>query len=370
MKIYLIAGEASGDLHAANLILAFKKLHPDAEFRAWGGDLMAAAGAEVVKHYRELAFMGFAEVVRNLPAILGNLQFCKDDIRAFAPDLVVFIDYPGFNLRIAPFVKSLGIQTAYYISPQLWAWKAGRVKIIRAHIDLMICILPFEEAWFAQHGVKAHYVGHPLLDALAKYPFQTDFKAAHQLDERPILALLPGSRKQEIRLKLPIMLAAASRFTGHQVLVAAAPGQEDSFYTEVAAGKEMRTVRNQTYDLLRNAEAAMVTSGTATLETALLSCPELVAYKGSRISYAIGRQLVKVKYISLVNLILDRLLVREFIQNDCTAEKLANETEQLLHNTAYRQQLNTGYKELQQTLGGAGASARAAALLSNFIKAL
>jgi len=370
MKIYLIAGEASGDLHASKLIRELKKLHPNAEFRAWGGDLMAAAGAQIIKHYRELAFMGFAEVLRNLPAILGNMRFCKDDILAFKPDLVVFVDYPGFNLRIAPFVKSLGIKTAYYISPQLWAWKEGRVKLIRQYIDLMICILPFETNWYAQHGIKAYYVGHPLLDALAEHPFDSHFRATHQLDERPILALLPGSRKQEIRLKLPIMLEAASHFSDHQILVAAAPGQEDAFYTEIAAGKAMTAIGNKTYDLLRNAEAAMVTSGTATLETALLMCPELVAYKGSSISYAIGRRLVKVKYISLVNLILDRLLVKEFIQVDCNAAKLALETGELIHNEGYRQHLKEGYAELREKLGGPGASSRAAELISNFLKAL
>lgn len=370
MKIYLIAGEASGDMHAARLIRAFKKLHPTAEFRAWGGDLMAAEGAVLVKHYRDLAFMGFAEVIRNLPAILGNMRLCKQDIRAFQPDLVVFVDYPGFNLRIAPYVKSLGIKTAYYISPQLWAWKAGRVKIIRQHIDLMLCILPFEEAWFAQHGVKATYVGHPLLDALAEYPYNPAFRAANHLDERPIIALLPGSRKQEIRIKLPIMLQAAVQFPDHQIIVAAAPGQEDSFYQEVAAGKPMKTTRNQTYDLLQNAQAAMVTSGTATLETALIGCPELVAYKSSALSYAIGRRLVKVKYISLVNLILDRLLVREYIQNDCNPVALAAETHKLLTDTFYRENIEAGYKDLREQLGGTGASQRAAEKLSFFLNAL
>lgn len=370
MKIYLIAGEASGDMHASRLIRELKKLHPTAEFRAWGGDLMAAEGAVLVKHYRELAFMGFAEVIRNLPAILGNMRLCKQDIRTFQPDLVVFVDYPGFNLRIAPYVKSLGIKTAYYISPQLWAWKAGRVKLIRQYIDRMLCILPFEEAWFAQHGVQATYVGHPLLDALAEYPYNPDFRAANSLDARPIIALLPGSRKQEISIKLPIMLEAAVQFPDHQIIVAAAPGQEDSFYQEVAAGKPMKTTRGQTYDLLRNAQAAMVTSGTATLETALIGCPELVAYKGSALSYAIGRRLVKVKYISLVNLILDRLLVREYIQADCNPSALAAETHKLLTDTGYRNKIEAGYHDLRGQLGGTGASQRAAEQLSFFLKAL
>lgn len=360
MKYYLIAGEASGDLHGSNLIKALRALDPNAEFRAWGGDLMQAAGAQLVKHYRDLAFMGFAEVVRNLPTILGNLKFCKQDIASFQPDVVVFIDYPGFNLRLAPYVKSLGIKSVYYISPQLWAWKPGRVKIIREHIDQMLCILPFEKEWFAQHQVAAHDVGHPLLDALAEYPFDPHFRAAHGLDERPILALLPGSRKQEIAKKLPVMLKAAAQFPQCQVVVAAAPGQPVSFYEEMAQGQPMRAISGVTYQLLHTAEAAMVTSGTATLETALIGCPELVAYKSSLLSYEIGKRLVKVPFISLVNLILNRKLVQEFIQNDCTPAKLAAETRLLLENAAYRSQIKAGYAELREKLGGAGASKRAA----------
>lgn len=360
MKYYLIAGEASGDLHGSNLIKALRALDQNAEFRAWGGDLMQAAGAHLVKHYRDLAFMGFAEVVRNLPTILGNLKFCKQDIASFQPDVVVFIDYPGFNLRLAPYVKSLGIKSVYYISPQLWAWKPGRVKIIHEHIDQMLCILPFEKAWFAQHQVVAHDVGHPLLDALADYPFDPDFRAAHGLDERPILALLPGSRKQEIAKKLPVMLKAAAQFPQCQVVVAAAPGQPVSFYEEIAQGQPMRAISGVTYQLLHTADAAMVTSGTATLETALIGCPELVAYKSSFLSYEIGKRLVKVPYISLVNLILNRKLVQEFIQNDCTPANLADETRLLLENEEYRTQIKAGYAELREKLGGAGASNRAA----------
>ena len=241
---------------------------------------------------------------------------------------------------------------------------------IRQYIDRMLCILPFEAAWFAQHGVQATYVGHPLLDALAEYPYNPDFRAANSLDARPIIALLPGSRKQEISIKLPIMLEAAVQFPDHQIIVAAAPGQEDSFYQEVAAGKPMKTTRGQTYDLLRNAQAAMVTSGTATLETALIGCPELVAYKGSALSYAIGRRLVKVKYISLVNLILDRLLVREYIQADCNPDALAAETHKLLTDTGYRNKIEAGYHDLRAQLGGTGASQRAAEQLSFFLNAL
>jgi lipid-A-disaccharide synthase len=360
MKFYLIAGEASGDLHAANLIKALKKKHPQAEFRCWGGDLMATAGATLVKHYRELAFMGFAEVLLNLRTILRNLSSCKADIAAYQPDAVIFVDYPGFNLRLAPFVKSLGIKTIYYISPQLWAWKAGRVKIIRAHIDQMLCILPFETDWYAQHGVTAHYVGHPLLDALADYPFNAAFRENNQLDQRPIIALLPGSRKQEIAIKLPIMLEATRAWQqSHQLVVAAAPGQTETLYTPYLKSFQATLVSGQTYDLLKNAAAAVVTSGTATLETALLGTPEVVVYRGSPISYQIGKRLVKVKFISLVNLILDRPLLTELIQNDCNPTQIATALRELLEKdkkTALQQE----YSHLRTVLGSAGASEKAA----------
>lgn len=360
MKYYLIAGEASGDLHGSNLIKALHALDPNAAFRAWGGDLMQTAGANLVKHYRDLAFMGFAEVVRNLPTILGNLKFCKQDIADFRPDVVIFIDYPGFNLRLAPYVKSLGIKTVYYISPQLWAWKPGRVKIIREHIDQMLCILPFEKAWFAQHQVAAHDVGHPLLDALAEYPFDPQFRTANGLDERPIIALLPGSRKQEIAKMLPVMLAASAHFTECQIVVAVAPSQPLSLYHEIAKGHPMHTISGATYQLLHAASAAMVTSGTATLETALIGCPELVAYKSSFLSYQIGKRLVSVPSISLVNLILNYKLVQEFIQNDCTPTKLAAETRLLLEDAVHRNKIKAGYAQIREQLGGPGASKRAA----------
>jgi lipid-A-disaccharide synthase len=360
VKFYLIAGEASGDLHGSRLVRELSKLYPQAEFRAWGGDLMAAAGAKVVKHYRDLSFMGFAEVLANLRTILGNLNWCKADIQNWQPDAVIFIDYPGFNLRLAPFVKGLGIQSIYYISPQLWAWKAGRVKIIRAHVDLLLCILPFEKKWYSRHGVSAEYVGHPLLDALGEYPFNSAFREQNELSGLPIIALLPGSRKQEIKLKLPIMLEAVKQFPQYQAVVAAAPGQTDAFYQPFVESSEVSIVRNQTYDLLANARAALVTSGTATLETALIGCPELVVYKGSPVSYFIGKRLVKVKYISLVNLILNEPLVEELIQDNCTPAKLAVALAPLLHEGPERLALQAGYERLRQILGGPGASVRAA----------
>lgn len=368
VKIYIIAGEASGDLHAANLLLALRKKEPKLEVRAWGGDKMEAAGATVVKHYRDLAFMGFSEVVLNLRTIMRNLEYCKADILDFQPDLVLLVDYPGFNLRIAKFAHENGIPTSYYISPQLWAWKAGRVKQIKAYVDQLLCILPFETAWYAKHGVSAQYVGHPLLDALKVYPFDPDFHANNGLDERPIIALLPGSRKQEIKVKLPIMLKAVADYANtHQIVVAGAPAQEISFYENLLAGTAAKLITNQTYDLLKTATAAIVTSGTATLETALIGTPEVVVYKGSPISYAIGKRLVKVKYISLVNLILDSPLVTELIQNDCTPEKIALELADLL-NTEKRKALTTAYAELRQLLGEAGASQNAAEAVLAFMQ--
>ncbi len=367
MKLYVIAGEASGDLHAANLLIALRKLVPDLEVRAWGGDKMEAAGASIVKHYRDLAFMGFSEVLLNLRTILRNLAFCKADILAFQPDAIILVDYPGFNLRIARFAHEAGIPTSYYISPQLWAWKAGRVKQIKAYVDQMLCILPFEPDWYARHRVTAQYVGHPLLDALQTYPFDNQFRQLQGLDQRPIIALLPGSRKQEIRVKLPIMLAATADFSrDYQIVIAAAPSLELSFYQEIIGQAPAKIVTGKTYDLLKSATAAIVTSGTATLETALIGTPEVVVYKGSPISYAIGKRLVKVKYISLVNLILDRPLVAELIQHDCTPEKIAGELNQLLQPDR-RMELNRAYTELRQLLGEAGASQNAAAAIHQFV---
>ncbi len=360
MKYYLIAGEASGDLHGGRLIRELKKRQPQAHFRAWGGDFMQAQGAEIVRHYRDLAFMGFAEVVRNLPAIWRNFRFCESDLLAFRPDVVVLIDYPGFNMRLLPFLKKHGFRVVWYISPQLWAWKASRVVKIRRYVDQMLCILPFEPEWYARHAVQAQYVGHPLLDALHEFEPSNQFLADHQLVGGGYLALLPGSRTQEIRKILPAMLRTAARFPGYPVVVAGAPNQPADRYLDFEGIAPFTLVQGQTYDVLLHARAAMVTSGTATLETALAGCPLLVAYKGSALSYAIGKRLVKVPFISLVNLIAGRELVRECIQDACHPGPMGDELELLLHDEGRRGVLKQGFSTLRAQLGGVGASQRAA----------
>lgn len=364
MKYYIIAGEASGDLHGSNLMKELKNKDRNAEFRFWGGDLMEAQGGEIVKHYRDLAFMGFAEVIMNLKTILGNIKFCKKDIENWKPDAVILIDYPGFNLRIAEFVKKLGIKVYYYISPQIWAWKTGRVHKIKKFVDKMFVILPFEKDFYAKYDFEVDFVGHPLLDAMKDL---TDldvqkFKEEHRLDDRKIIALLPGSRQQEIKVKLPIMLSVTKFFPDYQFVVAGAPSQDEQFYKEVAAS-DIQIVFGKTYDLIRSADAALVTSGTATLETALLNTPEVVCYKGSRISYEIGKRVVKfVKFISLVNLIMDREVVRELIQNELNTKNLKIELENILTEPKRSEILND-YHELREKLGGDGASERTAGLI-------
>ena len=302
MKYYIIAGEASGDLHGSNLMKELKIKDPQAEFRFWGGDLMQQQGGTLVKHYKDLAFMGFSEVIMNLRTILGNIKICKKDIQEYKPDAVILVDYPGFNLRIAEFVKALGIKVYYYISPQIWAWKTGRVHKIKKFVDKMFVILPFEKEFYAKYDFEVDFVGHPLLDAMKDLPeinFEK-FKSDHGLDDRKVIALLPGSRKQEIKKKLPIMLSVEKDFPKYQFVVAGAPSLDLDFYKEIG-DNQIKIVSNKTYDLLRISEAALVTSGTATLETALLNIPEVVCYKGSRISYEIGKRVVKyIKFISLV----------------------------------------------------------------------
>ena len=364
MKYYIIAGEASGDLHGSNLMKELKINDTEAEFRFWGGDLMQQQGGTMVKHYRDLAFMGFAEVILNLRTILGNIKFCKKDIQSWKPDAVILIDYPGFNLRIAEFVKGLGIKVYYYISPQIWAWKTGRVHKIKKFVDKMFVILPFEKEFYAKYDFEVDFVGHPLLDAMKDLPEINleKFKSEHVLDDRKVIALLPGSRKQEIKMKLPIMLSVVKDFPDYQFVVAGAPSQEESFYKEVA-GKDLKIVFGKTYDLLRISEAALVTSGTATLETALLNIPEVVCYKGSRISYEIGKRVVKyIKFISLVNLIMDKEVVKELIQQELNTKNLKLELTKILSEPKRSQVLND-YKDLREKLGGQGASERTAELI-------
>lgn len=375
MRYYMIAGEASGDLHGSNLIKELKKLDQSATIRCWGGDLMEAAGAELVKHYRDLAFMGFLEVVKNLGTILRNLKLCKEDILQFKPDTLILIDYPGFNLRIAEWAREQGIRVIYYISPQVWAWKENRVKKMKTCIDKMLVILPFEKDYYRNKwNWEVEYVGHPLVEVVEEYQ-NTEYRIQHTeggKQDKPIVALLPGSRKQEILKKLPIMLAISQDFPDLQFVVAKAPGQDAAFYDALLEGyPNVSSVSGKTYTLLLQSKAALVTSGTATLETALFGVPEVVCYKGSNISYQIAKRLVKVKYISLVNLIMDKLVVKELIQDELTPANLRQELNELLHNPARQQQLQTDYAALKELLGKGGhASAKAAASIVQFLKGI
>jgi lipid-A-disaccharide synthase len=418
MKYYIIAGEASGDLHGSNLIRELKKLDNNASIRCWGGDKMQEAGGELVKHYRDLAFMGFTEVLMNLRTIFRNLRFCKEDILQHKPDALVLIDYPGFNLRIASWAKQQGLKVIYYISPQVWAWKENRVKMMKQCIDKMLVILPFEKDYFKNKwNWEVEYVGHPLVEVVEEFSRQSAvFSPQSSVFSRQssvgslqsaassqqsavgsgqsavgsrqsavgsqqstsniqpptsnIIALLPGSRKQEIAKKLPVMLGVSKDFPGYEFVVAQAPAVEDEFYkTFTDQYPNVSIARNKTYDLLMQAKAALVTSGTATLETALFGVPEVVCYKGSPISYEIAKRVIKVKYISLVNLIMDKLVVKELIQHDMTVENLDRELGELLTNETRITQLKKDYADLKNLLSqGGNASAKAAESIVDFLK--
>jgi lipid-A-disaccharide synthase len=379
MKYYIIAGEASGDLHGSNLIREIKKKDPAARIRGWGGGLMLEAGAEIVKDYRELAFMGFTEVIRNLPTILRNIKFCKSDILRFKPDAIVFIDYPGFNLRIAEWARKEGFKTIYYISPQVWAWKESRVKGIRANIDKMLVILPFEKDFFQKWNYETEYVGHPLVEVIERFKQSPEAITPPEIfmgDGRqikpilPLIAILPGSRKQEILIKLPVMLEASRSIPDFQFVVAEAPGQDSDFYDEILKNyPKAGRVRNQTYSLLMHARAACVTSGTATLETALFGVPEVICYKGSKISYQIAKRLIKVKYISLVNLIMDRVVVKELIQDEMNVQNIVTELKKLISDEETRNRIHQDYSELRELLSqGGNASEKAAELIVEYVK--
>ncbi|MCF1190852.1 lipid-A-disaccharide synthase [Mangrovimonas sp. AS39] len=371
MKYYIIAGEASGDLHGSNLMKALLKEDPQADFRFWGGDLMASVGGELVKHYRDLAFMGFAEVVMNLRTIAKNLAFCKEDISKFNPDVLVFIDYPGFNLRIAKWAKEKNIKTHYYISPQIWAWKEGRIKDIKRDIDHMYVILPFEKDFYEKkHGYPVEFVGHPLIDAISSRTQvdEFEFRETHQLGDKPIIALLPGSRKQEITKMLSVMLSLVEDYPDYEFVIAGAPSQEYSFYEPFIKNSNVHFISNKTYDLLSVSTAALVTSGTATLETALFKVPEVVCYKGSWVSYQIGKRLVKnIKYISLVNLIMDKEVVTELIQSDFNKTRLKKELDIILDDYE-RTKFFINYYDLEKKLGGKGASEKTAQLIYHNIQ--
>lgn len=365
MKYYIIAGEASGDLHGSNLMKELYRIDPQAEIRFWGGDLMQNVGGTLVKHYRDLAFMGFAEVVQNLRTILGNIKFCKKDILSFKPDVILFIDYPGFNMRIAKWARLQGFKTHYYISPQIWAWKENRIKAIKRDVDKMYIILPFEKDFYeTKHQFPVEFVGHPLIDAIQnRQATDTEaFKKEFGLDSRPVIALLPGSRKQEISKMLSVMLSVTDSFPDYQFVIAGAPSQEYDFYKQFLNNKNVHFISNRTYDLLSVAHAALVTSGTATLETALFKVPEVVCYKGSWVSYQIAKRIITLKYISLVNLIMDREVVKELIQDEFNTKNLKAELQKIL-DPAHREKLLKDYDLLEEKLGGAGASATTAGLI-------
>lgn len=365
MKYYIIAGEASGDVHAANLIRSIRQKDDKSVIRAWGGDRMEAQGAEIVKHYRDLAFMGFVEVLMNIRSIAKNISYCKKDIKAFRPDALILVDYPGFNLRIAEFAHQKGIKVLYYISPQVWAWKKSRVHKIRRVVDKMLVILPFEKAFYEKYDVDVDFVGHPLLDEIKEQikVSRTEFLQKNSLQDQPIIALLPGSRKQEISTMLKTMLNVVSQFPDYQFIVAGLSSVSEAFYLNIIKNAPVKLVLDQTSSLLQNARAALVTSGTATLETALMEVPEVVCYKGNFISVAIARRIIDVKFISLANLIMDREIVKELIQKRLNQKNLTKELDSLLNNHKKLQQIHSDYKELKEKLGKEGASDRAANII-------
>jgi lipid-A-disaccharide synthase len=369
MKYYLIAGEASGDLHGSNLMKELILQDPDAIFRFWGGDLMKRVGGEMVKHYQELAFMGFVEVLFNLRTIFKNIALCKKDIQEYEPDVIIFLDYPGFNLRIAKWAKKNNFKTHYYISPQIWAWKEGRIKRIKRDVDAMYVILPFEKDFYEKkHVFPVRFVGHPLIDAINNRS-QVDpnnFRKENGLDHRPIIAILPGSRKQEINKMLKVMISIVKHYPDYQFVIAGAPGQESGIYHPYITQKNVKLLQNMTYDLLSLSYAALVTSGTATLETALFKVPQVVCYKGSRVSYEIAKRVINLKFISLVNLILDREVVTELIQNKFNKKALKKELDRILDDY-HRAVLFLDYYDLEKKLGGKGASKKVA---KSIIKAL
>lgn len=361
-KIYIIAGEASGDLHGSNVMRELYRLDPDLDIRFWGGDAMQAEGGVMAKHIRDLAFMGFVEVIMNLPTILKNIKFCKQDIEAFNPDVILFIDYPGFNLRMAEWAHKKGFKTHFYISPSVWAWKQSRVYKIKESVDVLHAILPFEVDFYKQFDYEIHYVGHPLLDAIQRFEEsgKLDFEQ-ERIDPRPIIAVLPGSRRQEISKKLPLMLEAVKGMDDYRIIIAGAPNLPESFYQEYMKGSvNTEILFGKTYPILNNATGALVTSGTATLETALFEVPEVVCYIGSPISYMIAKRLISVKYISLVNLILDKPSVKELIQSEATPAAMRAELLKVLPGGERHEIVKQDYAELKKMLGGGGASLKVA----------
>ena len=368
MRYYLVAGEASGDLHGANLMAALKAKDPQVEFRFFGGDLMKTEGGTLVKHYADMAFMGFVEVALNLRTILKNMKSCKEDIAAWQPDVVILIDFPGFNLKIAAYCKEKGFPVFYYISPKVWAWNQKRVLKIKKVVDKMFCILPFEVDFYKSWGMEVDYIGNPLLDAVFIHQKNENFLSQNNFSQKPIVALLPGSRRQELKGILPDMLAVTDQFPDYQFVIAGAPSFAAEDYASFIGIKSVPVIFNQTYDLLEHASAALVASGTATLETALFHVPQMVLYKGNAITIAIARALIKIRFISLVNLIMDKQIVRELIQQDCNPNAISMELNRLLFDEVYRTQMLTNYHVLDGKMGEPGASARAAGLMIDYLK--
>ena len=369
LKYYIIAGEASGDLHGSKLIEALREKDSKAKIRFWGGDLMEQAGGVLVKHYKMLAYMGFWEVFVNLGTIFKNIKLCKEDITGFKPDVIIYIDYPGFNLRIAKWAKQQGFKNHFYISPQVWAWKEKRVYQMKKDLDALYVILPFEKDFFEnKHKFKVEFVGHPLMDTLLKSKKTTTFLKENQLSEKKnIIALLPGSRKQEIKIMLPIFLKVVSLYPQFEFVLAGAPGIDPEWYQKFFYIEKVKVIQNKTYDLLLHARAAIVSSGTATLETGLLNVPQVVCYRSSFLSYLIGKWLVKLKYISLVNLILDREAVKELIQADFNVKKVSKQLEYVLSDKG-KNKLKEDYEELRTVLGKEGASKKTAKLIIEALK--
>ncbi|HKK41671.1 MAG TPA: lipid-A-disaccharide synthase [Bacteroidales bacterium] len=362
MRYFIIAGEQSGDLHGSNLVRGLFKADPDAEIRCWGGDLMEDAGAKLLKHYKATAFMGFVAVLKNLGTIRENITLCKNQIKEFNPDVVIFIDYPGFNLRIAEFAHKEGYRTFYYISPKLWAWNEKRVKKIKAFIDRMFIIFPFEVGFYAKHGIEVEYSGNPLVDAtekrLSSFPSRNEMKERLGLDRRPVIALLAGSRRHEIEYVLPVMLTIMSSFPGYQFILAGVRNIPDDVYRNIIGDLPVNLIKEKTYEILYICDAALVTSGTATLEAALHGAPQVVCYKGDFLSMIIGWMVIKVKYISLVNLIMDEEVVKELVQYDLTGKNLLRELKAVLPGGEKRERILADYEQLKAKLGPAGASER------------
>lgn len=366
MKYYLIAGEASGDLHASYLIRALKKADPGAVFRGWGGDLMEQEGMQLDQHYRDVAFMGFYEVLVNLRKILGNFKRCKQQIQFFKPDALILIDYPGFNLRMAEYGAKQPFKVFYYIAPKAWAWKSSRAKKVSRTVDLLLSILPFEPAFFQKYGVNVEYVGNPLLDELQltedKHE-RNDFEMEEGLSEKPIIALFPGSRKQEIDSILPEMLEAVKKYEDYQIVIGGAPGFKADFYDRYLQKLPAKVLFNRGQQLMKFSKAALITSGTATLEAALLNLPQVICYKGNPASVLIAKRLVKIKFIGLANLIMDEAVIPELIQEEMTIKNMQTELDKMLFDNKRREKLFADYRRLKQRMGGSGASEKAAGLI-------